>query len=69
MTPRINTTDYVRPTTAARLAGLTRGRIVQLTEAGLLPSIEIDGVRHYHRRDVDRLRAEVAARRAAKKSR
>lgn len=64
MTPRINTEDYIRPTTAARAVGLSVQRVKQLLEAGTLAHVEIDGVRHVHRRDVDRLAAEVAKRRA-----
>jgi hypothetical protein len=64
MTPRINTADYVRPTTAARIAGVHRSRIDQLLVAGELESVEIDGHRFIRRRDAERLRDEVAARRA-----
>lgn len=61
MTPRINTADYVRPMTAARLAGLSVQRIKQLLDAGRLAHVEIDGVRHVLRADAERLRAERAA--------
>lgn len=63
MTPRINTADYVRPTTAARAVGLSVQRIKQLLDAGALAHVEIDGHRYVHRRDVDRLAGEVARRR------
>ena len=50
MTPRISTEDYVRPTTAARIAGVHRSRIDQLLTAGELASVEIDGHRFIRRR-------------------
>ena len=53
MTPRINTTDYVRPTTAARILGVGRARVDQLLNSGQLPSVEIDGVRFLPRRAVE----------------
>ena len=52
MTPRINTTDYVRPSTAATLAGVSRALAYRLISAGTVPSVEIDGVVLVHRRDV-----------------
>ena len=58
MTPRINTADYVRPTTAARLIGISVQRVKQLLDEGRMPHVEIDGVRHVHTRDVERARAE-----------
>ena len=60
---RINTTDYVRPLTAARLAGLSVQRIKQFLDDGRLPYVEIDGVRHIHRRDVAKLAERVDGRR------
>lgn len=58
MTPRINTLDYVRPTTAARLAGLSVPRIKQLMLEGSLPFVVIDDHRFIRRADAERLRAE-----------
>ena len=54
MTPRINTTDYVRPTTAARILGVGRARVDQLLNSGQLPSVEIDGVRFLPRKAVEK---------------
>jgi len=51
---RINTTDYVRPTTAARILGVGRARVDQLLNSGQLPSVEIDGVRFLPRRAVEK---------------
>ena len=50
---RINTDDYIRPTTAARLLGVHRSRIDQLLTSGQLPSVEIDGVRFTPRKAVE----------------
>jgi len=55
MTPRINTTDYVRPSTAATLAGVSRALAYRLIAAGTVPSVEIDGTVFVHRRDVARI--------------
>ena len=52
MTPRINTTDYVRPSTAATLAGVSRALAYRLVKEGVVPSVEIDGTVFVHRRDV-----------------
>ena len=52
---RINTTDYIRPTTAARLAGVSRSLTYRLIEAGTVPSVEIDGTVFVHRRDVSKI--------------
>jgi hypothetical protein len=52
MTPRINTTDYVRPTTAARIAGVSRALAYRMVKDGIVPSVEIDGTVFVHRRDV-----------------
>ena len=52
---RINTTDYVRPSTAATLAGLSRALAYRLVKDGIVPSIEIDGTVFVHRRDVRRI--------------
>jgi hypothetical protein len=49
---RINTNDYVRPTTAATLAGVSRALAYRLVKDGIVPSIEIDGTVFVHRRDV-----------------
>jgi hypothetical protein len=54
VTPRINTTDYVRPTTAARILGVGRARVDQLLNSGQLPSVEIDGVRFLPRKAVEK---------------
>jgi hypothetical protein len=54
VTPRINTTDYVRPTTAARILGVCRARVDQLLNSGQLPSVEIDGVRFLPRKAVEK---------------
>jgi excisionase family DNA binding protein len=53
MSPRINTADYIRPTTAARLLGVGRARVDQLITAGQLPAVEIDGVRFLPRAAVE----------------
>ena len=52
---RINTTDYVRPSTAATLAGVSRALAYRLVKDGIVPSIEIDGTVFVHRRDVRRI--------------
>ena len=52
---RINTDDYVRPTTAATLAGVSRALAYRLVAAGTVPSVEIDGTVFVHRRDVQRI--------------
>jgi hypothetical protein len=52
VTPRINTTDYVRPSTAATLAGVSRALAYRLVKEGVVPSVEIDGTVFVHRRDV-----------------
>jgi hypothetical protein len=52
---RINTTDYVRPSTAATLAGVSRALTYRLIEAGTVPSVEIDGTVFVHRRDVAKI--------------
>ena len=49
---RINTTDYVRPSTAATLAGVSRALAYRLIAEGVVPSVEIDGTVFVHRRDV-----------------
>jgi hypothetical protein len=55
MTPRINTTDYVRPSTAATLAGVSRALAYRLIAAGTVQSVEIDGTVFVHRRDVAKI--------------
>jgi hypothetical protein len=54
--PRIRTEDYVRPTTAAKIAGVHRSRIDQLMTAGTLAYVEIDGHRFIRRHDVEAFR-------------
>jgi predicted site-specific integrase-resolvase len=49
---RIKTTDYVRPSTAATLAGVSRALAYRLVKEGTVPSVEIDGTVFVHRRDV-----------------
>ena len=53
MAPRIHTDDFVRPATAAKLLGVSRGRVVQLMLAGRLPFVEIDGYRFIPRAAVE----------------
>jgi excisionase family DNA binding protein len=64
VTPRINTDDYVRPTTAAKLLGVGRARVKQLIAAGFLPAVEIDGVWHIRRADVERRAAGESPKRS-----
>jgi hypothetical protein len=52
---RINTTDYIRPSTAATLAGVSRALAYRLVKDGIVPSVEIDGTVFVHRRDVRRI--------------
>lgn len=59
MSPRIETTEWIRPTTAARLLGVTRARVQQLIRAKALAAIKIDGVKHVRRADVVRRRETV----------
>jgi hypothetical protein len=54
---RINTTDYIRPSTAATLAGVSRALAYRLIAAGTVPSVEIDGTVFVHRRDLRRIAA------------
>ena len=61
---RINTDDWIRPTTAATLLGVTRARVKQLIAAGLLPAVEIDGVWHVRRADVERRAAGESPKRS-----
>jgi len=49
---RINTDDYVRPTTGARSAGVSRALAYRLIQDGTVPSVTIDGTVFIHRRDV-----------------
>ena len=58
MTPRINTADYIRPATAATLAGVSRALAYRMVKDGTVPSVEIDGVVLVHRRDVRRIVAK-----------
>jgi len=52
---RINPTDYVRPSTAATLAGVSRALAYRLIAAGTVPSVEIDGTVFVHRKDVAKI--------------
>jgi hypothetical protein len=59
MAPRINTDDFVRPATAAKMLGITRGRVVQLMLSGRLPFVEIDCYRFIPRAAVEaRMKAQ-----------
>ena len=49
---RINTDDYIRPATAATLAGVSRALAYRMVKDGTVPSVKIDGVVLVHRRDV-----------------
>jgi hypothetical protein len=55
MTPRINTTDYIRPSTAATLAGVSRALAYRMVKDGTVPSVEIDGTVFVHRSDVAKI--------------
>jgi len=55
MTARINTDDYIRPTTAATLAGVSRSLAYRMVKDGTVPSVEIDGVVLIHRSDVAKI--------------
>ena len=55
MTPRINTDDYIRPATAATLAGVSRALAYRMVKDGTIPSVDIDGTVFVHRRDVRRI--------------
>ena len=55
MTPRINTDDYIRPATAATLAGVSRALAYRLVKDGTVPSVKIDGTVFVHRSDVARI--------------
>ena len=55
MTPRINTDDYIRPATAATLAGVSRALAYRMVKDGTVPSVKIDGVVLVHRRDVAKI--------------
>lgn len=52
---RINTGDYIRPTTAATLAGVSRALAYRLVKDGTVPSVKIDGVVLVHRSDVAKI--------------
>ena len=52
---RINTADYVRPTTAATLAGVSRALAYRMIKDGTVPSVEIDGTVFVHRSDVAKI--------------
>lgn len=52
---RINPDDYIRPATAAALAGVSRALAYRMLAAGTVPSIEIDGVAFVHRSDVAKI--------------
>ena len=55
MTPRINTADYIRPATAATLAGVSRALAYRMVKDGTIPSVEIDGTLFVHRSDVAKI--------------
>jgi hypothetical protein len=55
MTPSINTADYIRPATAATLAGVSRALAYRMIKDGAVPSIEIDGTVFVHRSDVAKI--------------
>ena len=52
---RCNTDDYIRPATAATLAGVSRALAYRMVKDGTVPSVEIDGTVFVHRRDVRRI--------------
>ena len=52
---RINTDDYIRPATAATLAGVSRALAYRMVKDGTIPSVEIDGTVFVHRRVVARI--------------
>ena len=52
---RINPTDYIRPSTAAKLAGVSRALAYRMVKDGTIPSVEIDGTVFVHRRDVAKI--------------
>lgn len=52
---RIDTTDYVTCTNAARLAGVSRQWMRQLAEAGKVRSVVIDGLLFVRREDALKL--------------
>ena len=64
---RINTDDYIRPATAATLAGVSRALAYRMLKDGTVPSVEIDGVVLVHRRDVRRIVATPGMGRPKKK--
>lgn len=51
----IDTDDYIRPSTAATLAGVSRALAYRLVARGTVPSVVIDTVVLVHRRDVARM--------------
>lgn len=65
---RINPTDYVRPSTAATLAGVSRALAYRMIADGTIPSVEIDGTVFVHRRDVARIVATPGMGRPRKKT-
>lgn len=64
---RINPDDYIRPATAATLAGVSRALAYRLIAAGTVPSVEIDGTVFVHRRDVGKIVATPGMGRPRKK--
>ena len=64
---RINTDDYIRPATAATLAGVSRALAYRLVKDGIVSSVEIDGTVFVHRRDVRRIVATPGMGRPRKK--
>ena len=67
MTPRINIDDYIRPATAATLAGVSRALAYRMVKDGTVPSVDIDGTVFVHRRDVRRIVARPGMGRPRKK--
>lgn len=61
---RINTDEWIRPATAAAILGVGRARVKQLIAAGLLPAVDIDGVWHVRRADVERRAAGESPKRS-----
>ena len=64
---RINPDDYIRPATAATLAGVSRALAYRMVKHGTVPSIEIDSVVLVHRRDVAKIVATPGMGRPKKK--
>jgi len=56
MTPRLDTTDLLGPTAAAKEAGVSIVTLWRWTKAGKLPTVTIDGHTFVRRQDLARLR-------------